>query len=277
MAPPHQGADLDDDPGAAPPRGQQRRYVLSTPAREKRHRRRLHCLTTRVTLALRRDSATSLRSGRRPRPKVDQGHAWEVAARFLAAESRPQDPLIRAAYLALQRESDRAFMLLTEGISAPVRVAFSRCTTSYASDRELIAAVRGERVLEVTTSAIERDRPHPLLDNDQGGAYDRFRASTTSSATPPPRSGSTGTASSARGWPRSGSTARWLAPPSPQSSTASTACAGPQASSPTTRQRSSMHPSSPRARPGVPIFNGRRSWPGAGGSRSLGSTHGCGR
>ena len=67
-------------------------------------------------------------------------------------------------------------MFLTEDIPRPVRVAFSRCTAPYALDRELIAAVRGTRVLEVTTSAIERDRSHPLLDNDQGGAYDRFRA-----------------------------------------------------------------------------------------------------
>jgi hypothetical protein len=210
-------------------------------------------------------------------PKVDQEHAREVAARFLAAESRPHDPLIRAAYLALQRESDRAFMILTEGIAAPVRVGFSRCTTPYASDRELIAAVRGARAFEVTTSAIERDRPHPLLDNAQGGAYDRFRAVHDI----------VGHAATSFGFDRDGEFGAWLAQERLYSPMARGALAtelhGEHSVRWTTGQLADHKATLldarvvARARPGVPIFNSHRSWTGAGGSRSPGSTHGCGR
>jgi hypothetical protein len=46
----------------------------------------------------------------------------------------------------------------------------------YASDCEMIAAVRTEGLLEVTTAATERDRCHPLMGCEVGGAYDKFRA-----------------------------------------------------------------------------------------------------
>jgi hypothetical protein len=108
---------------------------------------------------------------------VDQSLAREVAARFLAARSTPENVLVRAAYRALEEQSDRAFASLTSGDPRRrIRVVFTRGPTPYASDTEMIGGVRATRVLEVTTAALERDRPHPLLCNDPGGAYDRFRA-----------------------------------------------------------------------------------------------------
>jgi hypothetical protein len=40
----------------------------------------------------------------------------------------------------------------------------------------MIAAVRATRVLEIVTIRVERDRLHPFLSNQAGGAYDRLRA-----------------------------------------------------------------------------------------------------
>jgi hypothetical protein len=40
----------------------------------------------------------------------------------------------------------------------------------------MIAAVRTEGVLEVTSAATERDRRHPVMGCELGGASDRFRA-----------------------------------------------------------------------------------------------------
>ncbi len=57
-----------------------------------------------------------------------------------------------------------------------LRVEFTRCESPYDSDDEMIGAVRTHGVLEITTSARERDRRHPLLGCDLGGAHDRFRA-----------------------------------------------------------------------------------------------------
>jgi hypothetical protein len=110
-------------------------------------------------------------------PKVDQDCAREVAAMFLATSSRPDDPFVRAAYRQLEWESDAAFALLAGRQSVgEVRVAFTWEPTPYASDREMVEAVRAGHPLEVTTAARERYRRHPLLGCDLGGAYDRFRS-----------------------------------------------------------------------------------------------------
>ena len=53
---------------------------------------------------------------------------------------------------------------------------FTNCAVPYCSDEEMISGVRMTRLLEVTSSASESDRFHPLLGNEPGGAYDRFRA-----------------------------------------------------------------------------------------------------
>jgi hypothetical protein len=85
--------------------------------------------------------------------------------------------MVQAAYRALELQSDRAFAHLTQGDPLrSVRVVFTRCATPYESDQEMIAAVRSSRRLEVATCGIERDRLHPLLGCEFGGAYDRFRA-----------------------------------------------------------------------------------------------------
>jgi len=109
--------------------------------------------------------------------KVNDEVAHEVAQRLLAAKSTPKDARVFAAYCQLERQSDHAFSCLTSGQSGPgIRVIFTSCRTPYDSDHEMVAAVRSGHLLEVTVSAIDRDRAHPLLGSEPGGAYDRFRA-----------------------------------------------------------------------------------------------------
>lgn len=111
--------------------------------------------------------------------RVDPDLAHEVAARFQAARSNQTNRTVRAAYDQLARQSDAIFARLTDAdhpLHSGLRVEFTRCESPYDSDDELIRAVRTHRVLEITTSAMERDRRHPLLGCERGGAYDRFRA-----------------------------------------------------------------------------------------------------
>ena len=114
-------------------------------------------------------------SPRRVNPDV----AAEVAARFQTARNGHADPKVRAAYDQLERQSDAIFLRLTHSdrpIDRHVRVEFTCCESPYDSDDELVGAVRTHGVLEVTTSAGERGRRHPLMDCSPGGSYDRFRA-----------------------------------------------------------------------------------------------------
>jgi hypothetical protein len=84
-------------------------------------------------------------------------------------------PLARAAYAQLVSESDHLFALITQA-RPPTRVCFSLCTTPYCDADELITSITQDRVLEVAAVACERDRLHPVMDCEVGGAYDRFRA-----------------------------------------------------------------------------------------------------
>jgi hypothetical protein len=112
-----------------------------------------------------------------PPVQLDETYAHQVAAQFLDAPSVPQDPLTATAYRLLQLQTDRLFSRLTRpGTARTVRVAFTRCLAPYTSDVEMIAAVRASRVLEVVTAGVDLDRQHPLLGNEPGGSYDRFRA-----------------------------------------------------------------------------------------------------
>jgi len=113
--------------------------------------------------------------GGRVRPSVDAASVSQVSATFRDLRSRPGDATVVAAYSQLQRQSDRMFAVLT-GQSGRVRVVFTPCPGPYASDQEMIGAVRSTRVLEVTSAAIDADRRHPQLDCGMGGPYDRFRA-----------------------------------------------------------------------------------------------------
>ena len=105
---------------------------------------------------------------------VNETVAQEVAAVFLESASRPRDRVVCAAYRQLSEQSDRALAAVTRRHG--IRVRFSRCRLPYASDGEMIAAVRESSVLEVTVAAAEPDRLHPILACGPGGAYDRFRA-----------------------------------------------------------------------------------------------------
>lgn len=101
----------------------------------------------------------------------------EIGAAYLNASNDRSDPLIVAAYQQLQAETDRQFHDLVETDDPrAVRVVFTRSRRPYASDRELIGAVRSSGVLEVTTAAVSSTPIHPLLECTRGGAFDRFRA-----------------------------------------------------------------------------------------------------
>jgi len=109
-------------------------------------------------------------------PKVDPATAHEVAGTFLAAPTTRRDPTVRAAYCELEEQSDRAFVTRTRPRPVGGVRVVTRCPSPYASDREMVAAVRSDRLLEVTSAATEFDRRHPLMGCELGGAYDRFRA-----------------------------------------------------------------------------------------------------
>jgi hypothetical protein len=107
--------------------------------------------------------------------RVDPAAAGDVAAAYIDTRSS-RDPLVAAAYAHLVTECDQLFRHLTSP-DRPDRVdiAFTTCPAPYADARELIGSVRHDRRLEVTTVAATRDRRHPMMGNDLGGAYDRFR------------------------------------------------------------------------------------------------------
>jgi hypothetical protein len=101
-----------------------------------------------------------------------------AAARVAAAhQDAPPigDALARAAYAQLVIESDRWFRHITSARRG-VQVCFTACPAPYSGAAELIESVRRDRRLELATAAGERDRPHPLMSCEIGGAYDRFRA-----------------------------------------------------------------------------------------------------
>jgi hypothetical protein len=105
--------------------------------------------------------------------RVDPKAAARVAA---AHQDAPAvgDAIARAAYAQLVLESDRSFRRITS--TGGVQVCFTTCRAPYAAADELIVSVRRDRRLEVTTAAVQRERRHPLMSCEIGGAYDRFRA-----------------------------------------------------------------------------------------------------
>jgi hypothetical protein len=108
---------------------------------------------------------------------VDPETAREVAAAFVDAPNAPSHPSVMAAYAQLKFQSDRLFARLTNPDQGPgIRVEMTTNPDPYASDSDMIQAVRTSRVLEVTTAATDPYRQHPLLGCEVGGAYDRFRA-----------------------------------------------------------------------------------------------------
>ena len=108
--------------------------------------------------------------------RVDQAAAREVAAAYADGENR-KDSVTRAAFAQLVTETDRLFWLITRPDQRkPLRVCFTTSPTPYRNAQELIGAVRDSHTLEVATVAADRDRRHPLMGNERGGSYDRFRA-----------------------------------------------------------------------------------------------------
>lgn len=103
--------------------------------------------------------------------------ANEVGEAYLSAESVRDTALVVTAYEQLQAETDDLFYKLVGGdVADPLRIVFTCCAEPYASDSELIAAVRASRVLEITTAASAASRMHPALGCEYGGPFDRFRA-----------------------------------------------------------------------------------------------------
>ena len=108
--------------------------------------------------------------------RVDAAVAAEIASAYLDAPSG-RAPIVEAAYARLAMETDRLFAAITWP-SRPdaVRVRFSTCARPYDTADELIASVRGDRLLEITAAKTDHDRKHPLFDCAEGGTFDRFRA-----------------------------------------------------------------------------------------------------
>jgi hypothetical protein len=118
---------------------------------------------------MRRDGLVDATSGDAPLTAVGE---W-----YLHSPSAHRDARVIEAYRRLQVETDHLYTLLTADSGRwAVRVAFTRCVQPYESDEELIAAVRANGTLEITTAAAVRERLHPLFGCEFGGAFDRFRA-----------------------------------------------------------------------------------------------------
>jgi hypothetical protein len=110
-------------------------------------------------------------------PRRETSGGALVGEWYLTSRSASHDAKVIAAYHQLQLETDRLFgALFCSGDSHSVRVVFTSSRQPYGCDRDLIAAVRAHRILEITTAAVEAVRLHPLLDCGFGGAFDRFRA-----------------------------------------------------------------------------------------------------
>jgi hypothetical protein len=107
--------------------------------------------------------------------QVDPSTARDVADCFAAARTRTTDPLIAAAYRQLEIQTDRQYAELTDPRGPhKVMVVRTRLREPYATDTELIEAVRTTGLLEVTS--LGPDRRHPLLGGEAGSAYERFQA-----------------------------------------------------------------------------------------------------
>jgi hypothetical protein len=110
-------------------------------------------------------------------PQIDMSKAAAVGEWYVRSRSAHRNPKVIQAYTQLQSETDRLYTHLTsEFCPRTARVVFTRCRQPYASDQELICAVRANGTLEITAAAAAGERLHPLLGCELGGAFDRFRA-----------------------------------------------------------------------------------------------------
>jgi hypothetical protein len=108
--------------------------------------------------------------------RVDPAAAHEVASAYLDARNQ-RDSCTEVAFAQLVAETDALYQHLTDSrLAQGVRIVFTICAEPYRNARELIDSVRNLRILEIATVAADADRRHPLMANDCGGEYDRFRA-----------------------------------------------------------------------------------------------------
>ena len=133
---------------------------------------------------------------------VEPALARESRQRSWMLESVPAAPLVAATYSELELQTDTMFEWITDTgrPSADSRGIRTRTAVPYCSDRELIEAVRADRMLEITSAACEPDRCHPVMECGPGGSYDRFRAVHDI----------LGHAAPALGFDRDGESASWL-------------------------------------------------------------------
>jgi hypothetical protein len=110
-------------------------------------------------------------------PHRDTSKAAAVGEWYMHSRSAHRNPRVIEAYTHLQSETDHLYAHLTKDACPwTARVVFTRCGRPYASDKELICAVRASGTLEITSAAAAGERLHPLLGCELGGAFDRFRA-----------------------------------------------------------------------------------------------------
>jgi hypothetical protein len=106
---------------------------------------------------------------------VDEAAARAVAAHYLADDGRTDRSLVRAAWDQLAAQTDLLLgRMLDQWPWGALRLAPTSVAEPYATDDELISAVRRTGVLEIPR--VEGGRCHPLLGDGPGGEYDRFRA-----------------------------------------------------------------------------------------------------
>lgn len=90
---------------------------------------------------------------------------------WFLAEGTASPRTVRAAYAALERETDRLWTVICRGLG--VRVRYVRGTDDPYGAAELCADLRERRSMRLRTIAC--DDPHPLLDSSEGGVVDRLR------------------------------------------------------------------------------------------------------
>jgi hypothetical protein len=102
---------------------------------------------------------------------VDPAVAGEIADSYLNSRDR-RDRATVAAFEKLVTETDQLF----RRISKTLHVRFTTLEYPYRDAPELIESATKFRTLEITTVAVDAERRHPVMGNELGGAYDRFRA-----------------------------------------------------------------------------------------------------
>src|SRR6202035_2741744 len=104
--------------------------------------------------------------------EIDVSKAAAVGEWYVHSRSAHRNPRVVEAYSQLQSETDHLYAHLTrDACPWTARVVFTRCCRPYASDKELIYAVRASGTLEITSAAAAGERLHPLLGCELGGAF----------------------------------------------------------------------------------------------------------